>query len=389
MNPVKKPEQKQLLTMAKLLLPVAAIVILTIFSAAEGQTTFDPGEVMKAIKEAEAYEASGMAGVPGWAGGDEKKHQKIKTRLAESDRMVSDHLSMRPDDTSALLLRFRVLRALMAIQPVRISMEAGRTEVDTEAGEQEQEQERILDRILELDPLNAEAYYWKARMAGMSGVSVSKVDGRPEFRGPDLDRAISFCRKAVELKPDEEDYREALAIYFTLAGRFREAEDVMKEVRKGNHPMYQLLKDRNRFPIPKTAVFDPRMTATLVELYGAAPSRPSYVGLRFFSYVYPGPFSEVEKIYREQWPDLTIFEQPKSGQGSEDGKRSLYTSFDWKRDELRPSKPSAVQKEKKPKSGLAIAFLQNSTSDLDETGAGRFPIQYEGIYTTIILENTR
>ncbi len=60
-------------------------------------------------------------------------------------------------------------------------------------------------------------------------------------------RPIRLMRRAVELSPENSQYREALAAYLTSSGQNDEAMTALKEVAGGRHPISQVFASETVF----------------------------------------------------------------------------------------------------------------------------------------------
>jgi hypothetical protein len=177
-----------------------------------------------------------------------------------------------------------------------------------------------LDRALANDEPNAEAYYWKARLYGMSARSLTRgIDSLPDSAAVVLralgDSVERFGRRAVGLGLQELPYREALALVLADNDRPDAAMATLGEVAGGRHPIYILLADREMLPLPSNAT--PWLIAQ--RRFGANyHSRivADYWGLRYRVFVLPMRAGQLEAFFRTYWPGLQFFEVKDEGGGT-------------------------------------------------------------------------
>jgi hypothetical protein len=223
---------------------------------------------------------------------------------------------LHPDDTKALLLSVRLGRLQeIGVQTFSAPLpEIGRKR---EAEESQRGQLRALqslvDRVVALEPGNAEAHYLKARLFGFSNRTVYGQGPEPGIW--DVEQAIVSARKAVELAPDVVAYREALASYLVIGQKFSDAEATLARVAGGGHSMSVLLREIAQVPAPAGAIALPGAAREFAATEAAKGRLSDYPDLRVRSWVVAGPAHQIEAFYRGRWPG---FRFAKSA-GEEDG----------------------------------------------------------------------
>jgi ankyrin repeat protein/cytochrome c-type biogenesis protein CcmH/NrfG len=229
--------------------------------------------------------------------GDKTAISPKRSDLECAAARLTAHLESNPDDVQALILFARIGRATSIATPHVFSKDSEKTVSDDEYSPLL----AALDRALALQPDNAEAFYWKARLYGTRLPDLSS--GRVAYRTIDIEGAIAMSRRAVELKPDNVAYREALALYLLATQQLKEAMEVLANVADGLHPIYLLLKDMEAVPIPENAIFSPEDSHTMAELFIQA----KYGNLRVRCYVLPMSATEVEAFYADHWEMFELF----------------------------------------------------------------------------------
>lgn len=213
---------------------------------------------------------------------------------------LAAHIDAQPDDVDALVLFGRLGRIQSVVQPVVISGDR-KDQFDVEPSH------AALHRALELDPDRADAAYWQARLYGLSQPTV-EADG-VVMRTKDLEMAVSFSRLAVSLAPDDERYREALALYLFEAEDLDEALRVMDDgVALGGDPMDPirlLLGDLVALPLPASAEFLADETDSQVDAIGDGLD---YARLRIRAHFVPQSAAELESFFSAHFPGFTLFD---------------------------------------------------------------------------------
>jgi hypothetical protein len=322
----------------------------------------------EAIRSAETFVQESFSKAPAsvqdmaaWKG----KESQVQKGLQMADAGITKYLEKNPRDVAALFLQVRLDRVKSAVFPG--SMQNGQF---SQPGlpSPDRDPQKTLDLILQIDPYNPAACYWKARFFGSSEARVSQ--GRLIRREADFAKAAELARVAVKEAPENVEYREALATYLLLEDKRPEAEEVLKPVQDGRHPMYRLLLDQDIVSVPANAVFDPQQTNRVAEGMMQSPAQfPSrdFLAFRVRSYLFPGPASKIEEYYRARWPGLQLkpesddeFDSPKS--------KHLHAVLVWRGNALEVP-PGTVADEEAGKDG----FLIFVNEDHERPAVGKWP----------------
>lgn len=164
-----------------------------------------------------------------------------------------------------------------------------------------------LDRVLEIDPDNAEAHYWKARLYGIK-TRVTDNQGNTDMQPVDLEQAIDFAAKAVKLDKDNLWYREVLAVYHITAGDRKSALEVLEPVTTYN-PVNILLKDLDAFPLPEGTVLLQKDARNYSELQLEQKTIKDFPQLRAQVFAVPMTASQLEEFFQKDWPQFSFFRQ--------------------------------------------------------------------------------
>ncbi len=268
-------------------------------------------------------------------------------------RELETYLGSNPDDVRALILAARVgrMESLATSIVIRGGPDWKEQTVRAEA-EGRQRRARLqayLDRALIQEPTNAEAFYWKARLHGISGPGLR--DDRAVIVVDDLDRVIGSAKRAVDLAPDNVTYREALAIFLVGGQRWAEATTALDPVMGGRHPIALLLRDHEALPLPPGAVFWQEESDRFAELQRTSGTFRTYSDVRTRVYTVPGPVAAVEAFYRDRWPGFQLFPDRKDA-------GSVYRQhFRPRADRLEPaSRPGQFKDD--PDDGVALLVAE-------------------------------
>lgn len=263
------------------------------------------------------------------------------------------YLEGNPNDVRAMILYARLGRTVDLSTPVVITEgEEMPTPDDGSAP-----LNAVLDRALSLEPDNAEAHYWQARLYGVAVPTIND-DGLLMSTSRDLSQAIFHTRRAVELKPSKQLYREALALYLFEAGLNKDAIDVMRVLDGGKHPIYLLLSDLEALPLPETAVFLPVESKGLAEMQMNRGRYENYPYLRVRLYTFPGSATELEAFFRTYWPEIKLFENDREETEEGTVMRMLAQHFRWRRGNLRPGTERNVSKSVQNPKGILLMIQE-------------------------------
>jgi len=164
----------------------------------------------------------------------------------------------------------------------------------------------MLDKALEMEPDNAEANYWKARLYGIRENVTTESTTSFEFR--DYTKAVKFCKTAISVDPENNEYRETLALYLSAKRRFEEARIFTKHAANGKLPVYLLLRDLQIFPLPSSVVFLPDETKGVIQQIRDKGEPSDYLMLRVQVFAVPITADALESFYESRLPEFSLFE---------------------------------------------------------------------------------
>ncbi len=225
-------------------------------------------------------------------------YEEFEDELKSARKRVDRHLERVPDDVQALILSVRVAIIEELMEPVVLSPADDEKMEDPYADEHAD-----LDRALIVDPENAAAHYWKARLYGLQVPSVSET-GRYITEAVDLDAAIEHAGTAVELAPAKLKYREALALYLVDAERREEATEVMNAEGAGRTLIAQLLSDMEGVPLPDSALYSKIDSGWFADMNTGGVE--NYPQLRVKAFALPMTPDELEAFYGELWEGFAL-----------------------------------------------------------------------------------
>jgi Leucine-rich repeat (LRR) protein len=218
-----------------------------------------------------------------------------------TQRLVA-YLEDNPEDVQAMILYARLGRAVNVSTPIVVT----KGEEMPASDDKYAPLHAALARALSLEPDNTEAHYWQARLYGTE-VPGSK-DGVLIYEPRDMDLAILHARRAVELAPNNHQYREALGIYLVNAQRYDDAIDVFRPLDNGEHLMYRILSDLQTVPLPPGAAYLPMVSRGFADYQSNLGRYDNYPRYRTRVYSIPGPASVIEAAFEQQWSEFQLFE---------------------------------------------------------------------------------
>ena len=165
-----------------------------------------------------------------------------------------------------------------------------------------------LDTILEIDADNAKANYWKARLYGMRA-QVTDNRGNTDLQPIDLQQAINFAEKAVQLDRNNARYRESLAAYHITNGDRQSALEVLDTPLTADNPVNILLKDLDAFALPNGTIFLEKDTGRYGELQMEQKTIDDFPQLRTQVYAVPLAANRLEEFFQKKWPQFSFFRQ--------------------------------------------------------------------------------
>ena len=275
----------------------------------------------------------------------------LTERLAQAEKGLGAHLRSHPDDVEALIISARLGRLQQVLKPIVLT--AGQEPLDPKATSAPIHEK--LDQALALEPGNAEAHYWKARLYGTRYPAFPQ--GRLRYVTIDLDLAIRFAKEAVKLEPKNDAYREALALYLVEDQKPAEAIKTMQSVADRQHPIYLLLNDLEALPIPKTATLSPEDSESFAQQQMERGRFQDYPQLRVRFFVVPTSAIKLEEFYSSYWDGFKFFPTDDPKKVGEGEIRFLGQHFIKERDKLKPTGADSKIPEQ-PRSGILLGVVE-------------------------------
>jgi tetratricopeptide (TPR) repeat protein len=323
---------------------LCACVLNSPLSAAE--STLENAKNLMGILE--AAEAGHDAGV---------SQETLMERLEQTGKALASHLQVNPSDVDALIISARLDRFRLMMEPIIFSKGDEPPDI---SGRYAPIHEK-LDRALALQPNNAEAHYWKARLYGVRHPVIRQDRFYMEIA--DIDQAIKHARRAVELEPANVVYREALALYLIQADKSSEALEVIRPVANGQHPIYLLLNDLEALPIPTSAVLSAGDTENFAQMEMERGRIHDYPLLRVHVYVVPMTVAKLQEFYAGYWNGFEFYPPPDlEGMGNGE-MRAFQQLFERKGDKLQPAR-AASEIPQEPSSGILLSGFEESRESL-------------------------
>jgi tetratricopeptide (TPR) repeat protein len=281
----------------------------------------------------------------------------LSKRLEQTEKALASHLQSNPRDVDALIISARLDRFRLMMEPTIFSK--GEEPPDSSAGYAPIHEK--LDRALALQPNNAEAHYWKARLYGLRHPVIRQDTLYMEIA--DLDQAIKYARRAVELEPANVAYREALALYLIQADKSSEALEVMRPVANGQHPIYVLLNELAAVPIPSSAVLSAVDTENFAQMQMERGRIHNYPLLRVHVYVVPMAVAKLQEFYAGYWNGFEFYPPAELEGKGNDEMRAFQQFLERKGDKLQPAR-AASEIPKEPSSGIVLSGFEESRESL-------------------------
>jgi hypothetical protein len=275
----------------------------------------------------------------------------LRERLAQAEKGLAAHLRAHPDDVEGLIISARLGRFQQVLKPIILT--PGQEPPDPKAASAPIHEK--LDQALVLQPGNAEAHYWKARLYGTRYPAFPQ--GRLRYITIDLDLAIRSAQEAVRLEPKNEVYRESLALYLVEDEKPAEAIKIMQSVADKRHPIYLLLNDLEALPIPKTAILSPEDSESFAQQQMGRGRFQDYPQLRVRFFVVPTSAIKIEEFYSRYWDRFILISQgdPQRGEG---GEIHFYAQhLIREHDKLQPTGMDSKIPEQ-PRSGISLTVVE-------------------------------
>ena len=349
--------------------------------AGQSRNLPDLTAVQKKIEQAEAFAGTFAPNARPAFLNFQKDSAKTQQSLRDADAMLTEYLDASPSDVNALLLQVRLDRVKLDLFPFTVS---GSGQVTQTLPAAERDPQVTLDRILAIEPRNAEALFEKARFYGLSGMRPH--GGKLVSYPTDFAKAAHFAGQALSLAPNNEKYREAFASYLYRQGKVPEAIDALRTARGGKHPVYRLLLDQSKIPTPERAMLSPELSEKAMMM---APNMNHASARVMAAFGMPAPASEVEAFYCRTWKDFTIHhvEDEDRTEGGE-LERGFTAMLRWRGDQLEASKkgPNPKSRSMPEDAVILIAF---EYTHISEAHAKEYGIASGGVFTEVIWINTR
>ena len=315
----------------------------------------------------------------------------IMQDAAKAATQLSTYLDTQPNDVRALILSVRLGRFRQVTQPI-VTQGGDSLPTFASLAAEYAPHHAALNRALVLEPNNAEAHYWKARLFGLSHDWMGMLYGLTPPPAAErtlahalADSAVRFGRRAVELAPDRVPYREALAIYLILSEQEREAAAVLRDVAGGHHPMATLLADWEAIPVPAGAVALSAEARGMARMWMEEGTIPDYPFLRVRMYVVMMPADSVQAFYRKRWPGFQLIaaEDERSGTTRV---RSFVQHLRWRSEGFVPARNKKDIPDE-PIEGVNVALIEitNPPPEVRE----KFPVPVGKVFCSLSFINVR
>ena len=316
---------------------------------------------------------------------------EIMGDVAKAVTQLSAYLSREPNDVRALILSVRLGRLRHIAQPLVVQRGDTLPTFASLAAEYTVHH-AALNRVLALEPNNAEAHYWKARLYALSHNWMGMLYGvtAPPPSADALakayaDSAVRYGRRSVALAPERLAYREALAVYLILTQQEQEAAAVLRDVDAGNHPMSVLLANWQAIPMPPGAVRLPAHSRGLAQMMMDQESLSDYPFLRARMYVVMTPADSVQAFYQKRWPGFRLI--PMEDQRRGDARMRSYSQYlRWQGAQVIPGRDkSEIPNE--PAEGVVIALIEivNPPAEVRR----QFPVPLGRVFSSLSVVDLR
>lgn len=264
----------------------------------------DPGpsvltEVLSVVEKGEAAELVGE--LDPWTYSDDLNNLTLR---------LATYLDRHPSDAQAWMLRVRLARLAMRLEPYRLSSDSYDADVTAIRAKKTAgytEILKVLDGARAAGVEAAEIHYWRARIFAFRGPALR--EGRPTQEPWNLPAALTEAREAVKLAPANVTYRVALASLLILDGRDGAALEVFEETGGDRgHWLAQLLRDLGALSGPPGAIPVFELAEAFAEIAGFEETPAVAAGRRVRAYVVAAPPNEVEDHYHRRIPNLKFSE---------------------------------------------------------------------------------
>jgi hypothetical protein len=328
------------------------------------------------VREADSAEQNGTIG-------NFLDQRKAAIDSAESD--LAAHLQSNPDDARAMLMGVRLAWMRESTTPVRLDVGTGR---DVAAPDDAfAALAARTDRVIGLQPTNAAAHFWKARIAGIELPSIK--NGVLVKASRDLQQAVASARRAVELEPENVLYRDALATFLVMDGKPGEALEAVRRVTGAGgapHPITSIFAAWQALPLPENSREQQQMARGLTDEQVDRGRITNYSSMRVRAYTVLTRMTDVEAFYKTRWKNFRLFEMASERDGPT--RMTLFAQFlSWKDGRLEPAtnKRQVEDAPDRAENGVALIFAE--FIDLPEENRARFEGITSGTFSQLTFMN--
>jgi hypothetical protein len=316
---------------------------------------------------------------------------QIMADVTKAATQLAAYLNSHPNDVGALILSVRLGRFRQVAQPLVIQG-GGTVPTFASLAAEYAPHHAALNRALALEPNNAEAHFWKARLFGLSHDWMGMLYGVTPPPAAEVsvarayaDSAVRYSRRAVELAPDRLPYREALAIYLILSEQEEEAATVLREVASGSHPMSALLADWTAIPLPAGAVPLAAEARGMARSWMEEGSISDYPFLRVRMYAIALSVDSVQAFYQRHWPGfrLLLVERQEMGDARV---RNFGQYIRWRDGQVVAARDTS-ETQGEPSEGVIISVIEfvNPPSEVRQ----QFPVPLGRVFWSLSFVNLR
>ena len=308
-----------------------------------------------------------------------------KSAIDSAETDLAAHLQSNPDDARAMLMSVRIAWVRESTTPVRLDVGTGR---DVAAPDEAfAALAARTDRVIALQPSNAAAHFWKARVAGIELPAIK--NGVLVKASRDLPMAVASARRAVELEPANVLYRDALATFLVMDGKPGEALEAVRVVNGAGgapHPITAIFAAWQALPLPENSREQQQMARGLTDEQVDRGRITNYSSMRVRAYTLPVRMTEVEAFYKTRFKNFKLFEMASERDGPT--RTTLFAQFlSWKDGWLEPatSKRQVEDAPDRAENGIALVFVE--FIDLPEENRARVEGITSGTFSQLTFMN--
>lgn len=278
---------------------------------------------------------------------------KLPEEMEQASAQIAAYLEVHPGETRAVILAVRlyIVKHEMDVADLDPGSEAFTTSLA--------QQHEALDRLLEREPGNAEAYFSRAKLHALTfPVRESPV---PAFDILDPAKAIEAARRARSLNPDEDRYARLLATLLIADRQMEEALSLLAPLEGPDHPVYLLLEDLVSLSLPAGAVYLREQSRIFGWTKFAQGRIADNAELRVSMYVLPMSAEEFESHCAGIWPEFRLLEQIGPDEDGQDGQQ-VYLQYLRKRDGVwTPALDASEIPEREASEGIILTLVPAAT----------------------------